>query len=111
MGMQFCLETSCGKAYLKRKALKEDNKMGVYEPDQITDTVNYYWAGGETCNKAQSLKTVIKVKKSVNYLGRIGNGKKFDPESFETQYKLVDMMGSEKVSKGGLETMVTAMMV
>ena len=106
--MQFCLETSCGKAYIKRKALKEANKMGVYEPDQIADTVNYYWAGGETCNKAQTLKTV---KKSVNYLGRIGNGKKFDADSFETQYKLIDMMGSEKVSKGGIETMVTAMMV
>ena len=102
------LDTSCGKAYIKKKALKEANKMGVYEPDQITDTVNYYWAGGETANKAQSLKTV---KKSVNYLGRIGNGKKFSQDAFETQYKLIDMMGSEKVSKGGLETMVTAMLV
>ena len=106
--MQFCLETSCGQAYIKKKALKEANKMGVYEPDQITDTVNYYWAGGETANKAQSLKTV---KKSVNYLGRIGNGKKFDQGSFDTQYKIIDMMGAEKVSKGGLETMVSAMIL
>ena len=53
--MQFCLETSCGQAYIKKKALKAANKMGVYEPNQITDTVKYYWKGGETCNKAQAI--------------------------------------------------------
>ena len=103
--MQFCLETSCGQAYLKRKALKEANKMGIYEPDQIADTVNYYWKGGETANKAQTLATV---KKTVNYLGRVGNGKKFDADAFETQYKVADMMGKEEVSKGACETIVTA---
>ena len=51
------------------------------------------------------------VKKSVNYLGRIGNGKKFDQGSFDTQYKIIDMMGKEQVSKGGLETMVGAMII
>ena len=105
--MQFCLETSCGQAYIKRKALKEANKMGVYEPDQITDTVNYYWKGGETCNKAQANTTV---KRSVNYLGRIGNGKKFDQSSFDTQYKVIDMMGAEKNGKGALEGMVLGML-
>ena len=106
--MQFCLETPCGQAYIKKKALKEANKMGVYEPDQITDTVKYYWKGGETCNKAQANATV---KKSVNYLGRIGNGKKFDQSAFDTQYKVIDMMGKEQNSKGIIEKMVLGMMV
>ena len=81
--------------------------MGIYEPDQITDCVNYYWKGVETCNKAQAKKTV---KKSVNYLGgRESGGKRFEAEAFESQYKIIDMMGSEKNSKGVITTMVTGM--
>ena len=52
-----CAQTSCGKAYIEWKALKELNAKGVYPPNQIEKEVDSVWAsvvGDETfANKDQ----------------------------------------------------------
>ena len=38
-----CAQTSCGKAFVEWKAVKEMNKNGVYTPEQIQDAVEKAW--------------------------------------------------------------------
>ena len=97
MGAQ-CAQTSCGQAIIKWKALKEMNSKGVYTPEQISDNTDYYWnkvvgSDASTCDHDQCKEIV---KKTVNYLGSLGSGKKFDEDSFEKGYKATDPLGLGK---------------
>ena len=47
----YCAQTSCGQAYIKWKTIREMNARGIYTPEQITDTVDKYWAAVNPENK------------------------------------------------------------
>ena len=107
-----CAETSCGKAYITWQAKKEANKRGVYEPEQITEQVKYYWAKHASSpdatfvNKAEAEKIC---EESVNYLGSLGSGVTFDKPSFDNIYATTDMLGFEKNPETAVVIMVTNM--
>ena len=110
--MGACAQTSCGKAYIEWKALKEMNKKGIYPPNQIEKEVDTYWnkivGKDETfANKDQAKDIATKV---VNGLGSGGNGLKFDEDSFSKNYKKIDPMGMGKNVKATVIAMITNMM-
>ena len=39
-----CANTSCGRAYIEWKALKEMNEKGIYTPEQISGVVDKFWS-------------------------------------------------------------------
>ena len=86
------------------------NTKGVYTPEQLSDNTTYYWNKfvGEdesTCDKEQCKQIV---KKTVNYLGSLGSGKKFTDEDFESVYKKGDPLGLEKNVKAVVMVMITS---
>ena len=86
------------------------NTKGVYTPEQLSDNTTYYWnkVVGEdesTCDKEQCKQIV---KKTVNYLGSLGSGKKFTDEDFESVYKKGDPLGLEKNVKAVVMVMITS---
>ena len=83
---QSCAQTSCGKAFMEWKVLKESNKKGIYPPNQIEKEVDTYWS--KIVGKDETFADKEKVKeistKVVNGLGAGGNGIKFEEESFSS---------------------------
>ena len=109
--MGFCAQTSCGQAVIKWKLLKDANKKGIYKPDQITENLDYYWKkhnpdDNSTVNKETAKKIT---RDTVNYLGSIGSGKKFEESEWEPLYKKGDFVGLEKNLKAVVMVQVTAM--
>ncbi len=86
------------------------NKRGVYTPEQISENVKHYWSKhvGEaaTANKEDCKKIV---SDTVNYLGSIGDGAKFDESTFNDNYQKVDMLGFEKNQESSVIIIVTSM--
>ena len=109
---QACAQTSCGQYIIKMKALKEMNTKGIYTPEQISDNVDKYWnkyassSDASTVNK-QECKNIVEA--TVNALGRLGSGHKFDEEKFASAYKKVDFMGAEKNLKAVVIGLVTTL--
>ena len=92
--MGFCATTSCGKAYIKWKAVKEMNARGVYTPEQVQDTVQSNWdaivkEGASTISKDECKKVT---EDSVNYLASLGAGNKFDAAAFESKKKFAGII-------------------
>ena len=86
------------------------NTKGVYTPEQLSENTDYYWnkvvgADESTCDKEQCKQIV---KKTVNYLGSLGSGKKFTDEDFESVYKKGDPLGLEKNIKAVVMVMITS---
>ena len=86
------------------------NSKGVYTPEQLSDNTDYYWnkvVGDEksTCNKDECKEIV---KKTVNYLGSLGSGKKFTDDDFASVYKKGDPMGLGMNMKAVVMVMITS---
>ena len=79
-----CAQTSCGKAIMEWKALKELNKKGIYPPNQIEKEVESSW--NKSVGKDETLADKEQAKmiatKVVNTLGAAGNGIKFEEDNF-----------------------------
>tara|TARA_B110000238_G_C15763820_1_gene284575 strand:+ start:127 stop:414 length:288 start_codon:yes stop_codon:yes gene_type:complete len=88
------------------------NTKGIFTPEQISDSVNKYWkkyaaeADASTVNKAEC-KSIVEA--TVNALGRLGSGHKFNEEKFTSAYKKVDFMGAEKNFKAVVLGLVTTL--
>ena len=87
------------------------NKKGVYTPDQVTEIVDKKWKKYNTDDSSFVNKETTEkvVRDCVNYLGGIGDGKKFEDEEFTKAYKKVDPLGLQKVAKLMCVGVVTSM--
>ena len=103
----WCATTSCGKAYIEWKTVKAMNAKGIYTPSQITDTVQGHWdsvAGGNSTISLEQCKKVT--ENSINDLGSIGDGQKFDEAQYESQKKFVGII-LNLVKKEQIDALVT----
>ena len=88
------------------------NTKGIFTPEQISDSVNKHWKkyasepDASTVNKAEC-KSIVEA--TVNALGRLGSGHKFNEDKFTSAYKKVDFMGAEKNFKAVVLGLVTTL--
>ena len=88
------------------------NTKGIYTPEQISDSVDKYWAkyassaDANTVNKAEC-KSIVEA--TVNALGGLGSKHYFDETKFNSAYKKVDFMGAEKNFKAVVIGLVTTL--
>ena len=99
--MAVCAQTSCGKAYIKYKALKELNAKGIYEPEQIEDAINRAWGNvvsGEDKPSDEQAKEIF--KQAVDALGALGDGNGFEEEQWKKNSKIAKppVIGCSKAS-------------
>ena len=109
--MGFCAQTSCGKAYMKWKTIKEMNAKGIYTPEQITDTIDKNWDAVNPDGKSTVTQDECKkvAEDSINYLGSIGDGATFDTASYDSKKKFAGII-LNIVKKEQIIAVVTALL-
>merc|ERR1711935_125727 len=105
-----CAQTSCGKAYIKWKAVKEMNARGVYTPEQVKEAVEAQWNAvnpdGKSTINQDECKTVAEAAQ--NYLASLGAGNKWDEATYNSKKKFAGII-MNVVKKEQIEVLVTTL--
>ena len=92
-----CGTNGCSMMFKERQFIKEQNKKGIYPPQQIQKYVEKNWnsvIGNYAYGNKDQVKKVSTL--TINQLGQLGNGTKFDEKKFNKQYKYIDPYKNEK---------------